>query len=153
AHLVHEGLAELETFQSQPIVFRRGVLFDVAARLERREQAEDVVLVELQPLAQLGDADFLRVLVELLQHVEGMRHRLNRVVGFFAPNHHPSGKALSRPEKSKNVLTYAPARAFVNLRAIVSNLTFGGRHVNASYREGRLQRLLRAARACRSRAE
>ena len=43
-------LSELQAADAEPVVLGRLVLLDVAARLERREQAEDVVLVQLEAL-------------------------------------------------------------------------------------------------------
>jgi hypothetical protein len=71
--LFDEALAESQAAYAEPIVFRQAILFDVAARLERREQSEDVVLVKLETLAELGHAKLVRLASELLENVQRMR--------------------------------------------------------------------------------
>ena len=85
--LLHVGLSELQAADAEPVVLGRLVLLDVAARLERREQTKDVVLVQLQALRELGDAELVGLAGELLEHVERVRDGLDDVVGFLAPDH------------------------------------------------------------------
>src|SRR5439155_1025555 len=66
AHVVHVALPELQAADAEPVVLGGAVLLDIAARLERCEQTEDVVLVEPEPLRQLGHAELLGVARELL---------------------------------------------------------------------------------------
>jgi hypothetical protein len=78
---------EMEAFDSKPVILGCFVLFDIAARFERGEQAKDVVLVQLEPLGKFGNAKFIDFAEKLLQHVERMRNRLNNVISFIASNH------------------------------------------------------------------
>jgi len=91
AHVVHVALPELQAADAEPVVLGGAVLLDIAARLERCEQTEDVVLVEPEPLRQLGHAELLGVARELLENIERVRHRLDHVVGLLAA-HVPSEK-------------------------------------------------------------
>jgi len=65
-------LAQLETLDPEAVVVVGAVLLDVVARLERSEDAEDVVFMEFQLLAELRDPQLLRFVPELLQNVEGV---------------------------------------------------------------------------------
>ena len=94
AHVLHVALTELEAAHAKPVVLGAPVLLDVAARLEGGEQAEDVVLVQLEPLGQLGDAELVGVLEELLKDVERVRDRLDDVVGFLPSHRQPSQKRV-----------------------------------------------------------
>src|SRR5881396_556664 len=85
-HVLHVALPELEATDAEAVVLGGPVLLDVAARLERGEQAEDVVLVEPEPLRQLGHAELLGLARELLEHIQRVRHRLDDVVGLLAPH-------------------------------------------------------------------
>ena len=78
---------EVEAFDAEPIIFGSFVLFDVTARLERREQPEDVVLMQLEPLGKFRDAEFIDFAEKLFEHVERMRNGLDNVVSFIAPDH------------------------------------------------------------------
>jgi hypothetical protein len=62
-------------------------LFDVTARLKGGQQPKNIVLVKLQSLAQLGNADLINVSVELLENIEGVRYGLNYVIRFLPTNH------------------------------------------------------------------
>src|SRR5207245_6122865 len=84
AHVLHVALAELQAADAEAIVLGRAVLLDVAPGLERRQQTEDVVLVELEALGVLGHPELVGLAEELLQHVERVRDRLDDVVGFLA---------------------------------------------------------------------
>ena len=86
----HVALPELEAAHAEAVVLGRAILLDVAARLEGREQPKDVVLVQLEPLRQLGDPELVGLAAELLEHVERVRYRLDDVVGFLAPHARPS---------------------------------------------------------------
>jgi hypothetical protein len=79
--------SEMETLDPQTIILTGFVLFDITARFERGEQAEDVVLVELEPFGEFGDAELVDIAEELFEHVERMRDGLNNVVCLVAPNH------------------------------------------------------------------
>ena len=57
-----EGLAELEARTPEAVALVLGALLDVAHLLERREQAEHVVLVETEPPGQRGHAELFGVL-------------------------------------------------------------------------------------------
>jgi hypothetical protein len=78
---------KMKAFDSKPVILSRFVLFDITARLERREQPKDVVLMQLEPLGKFGHAKFVDLAEKLLQHIKRMRNRLNNVVGFIASNH------------------------------------------------------------------
>ena len=93
-HVLHVALTQLETADAEAIVLRCPVLLDVAARLERREQAEDVVLVELQALGELRHPELLGLAAELLEDVQAVGDRLDDVVGFLAPHDRISRKAV-----------------------------------------------------------
>src|SRR5262249_33583760 len=101
-HVSHVALAELEAADPEAVVLRGAVLLDVAARFQGGEQAEDVVLVQLQALRELRDAELFGVETELLEHVERVRHGLDDVVRIL-PAHFP------RPPQ-KRVLGYDAAR-------------------------------------------
>jgi hypothetical protein len=45
-------------------------LLNVTARFERREQSEDVVLMQLEPLGEFRNAQFIDVAEKLFEHVE-----------------------------------------------------------------------------------
>src|SRR5713226_9425466 len=86
-HMMDVSASEMEAFDPEPVVLGRFVLFDIAARFERGEQAEDVIFVQLEPFGKFGYAKFIDLAEELLEHVEGMRNRLDEVVGFIASDH------------------------------------------------------------------
>src|SRR5262249_13787238 len=94
AHATDVRLPELERPDAEPVVLGRLVLLDVAARLERREQPKNVVLVKLQPLAELSDAELVGLAVELLDDVERMRDGANDVVALLATDHGRCGKTF-----------------------------------------------------------
>jgi len=96
--VLHEGLSELQAANAQTVILGRAVLLDVAPRLERREEPKDVVLVQLQALREVGDAELLRLAGELLEDVQRVRHGLDDVVRLLSPHH-----VVSR---SKGVLGY-----------------------------------------------
>src|SRR5271154_4100562 len=52
SHVVNVTAAEMEALDPEAIVLGALVLFDIAARLERGEQAEDVILMQLEPLGE-----------------------------------------------------------------------------------------------------
>src|SRR5262249_17805507 len=87
SHVLDVALSQLETADPQAVVLGRAVLLDVATRLERGEEAEDVVLVELQPLRELGDPELLGLPAELLEDVQAVGARLNDVIGFLSADH------------------------------------------------------------------
>ena len=92
--MLHVALTQLETADAEAIVLRRPVLLDVAARLEGGEEAEDVVLVELQALGELRHPELLGLAAELLEDVQAVGNRLDDVVRFLAPHHGISAKAV-----------------------------------------------------------
>src|SRR3989442_1593996 len=106
AHVVHVALPELQAADAEPVVLGGAVLLDIAARLECCEQTEDVVLVEPEPLRQLGHAELLGITRELLEDIERVRHRLDHVVGLLAAH-----RSLR-----KAVLEYAARASRVNGR-------------------------------------
>src|SRR4029450_11240524 len=63
---------------AEPIALGVGALLDPALLLERREDPEDVVLVQVQTLGQLGDAGE-RVLLESRESPQRVADRLDRV--------------------------------------------------------------------------
>ena len=67
---MNKCLSQLQTFETQTIIFSDLVLFDVTPRFERRQQTKDVVLVQFKPFAELRNANFIDIAVELFQHVE-----------------------------------------------------------------------------------
>src|SRR5262249_45306001 len=71
-----KGVSEMEAAAPQPIALVL-VLLDVALLLERREQAEDVVLVQIETLGQLGHAELL-LAVERLEQAQGVADGLDR---------------------------------------------------------------------------
>jgi hypothetical protein len=79
--------SEVEAFDAEAIIFGGFVLLDVTARLERREQSKDVVLMQLEALGKFRHTEFIDVAKELFEHVERMRDGLDYVVGFIASNH------------------------------------------------------------------
>ena len=83
-HLRDVRLPKLQATNSQTVVLGGLVLLDVPPRLQRGEQPEDVILVQFQPLAQLGDTELIVFAGELLEHVERVGDRLDDVVGFLA---------------------------------------------------------------------
>ena len=85
-----ERLTELETLQAQSVILRHLILFNITSRFERSEQTENIVLMQLQPLAKFGNSDFIDVAIELFQDVERMGDRLNDVIGLLAPHHDSS---------------------------------------------------------------
>src|SRR5579864_1234955 len=87
AHVMDIAAAHEETFDAEPIVFVRLVLFDVAARFEGRKQAEDVVLMELEALGEFSHAEFVGVAKKLFEYVKRMGDGLNNVVCLLAPDH------------------------------------------------------------------
>ena len=87
AHMMDVTTAEVEALDAEAIIFGGFVLLDVAARFERREQAEDVVLMQLEALGKFGHAEFIDLAEELFEHVERVRDGLNDVVGFVATDH------------------------------------------------------------------
>jgi hypothetical protein len=88
---------EMEAFDAEPIIFGGLVLFDIAARLERREQPKDVVLMQLEPLRQFSYAQFIGLAEKLFEHVERMRDGLDHVVGFVASDHRNSVRRRAVP--------------------------------------------------------
>ncbi|HME69799.1 MAG TPA: hypothetical protein VKM54_08010 [Myxococcota bacterium] len=77
-----ERLAELEAGHREPIAVTRRRLLDVAALLERREQPEDVILVDTEATRELGHTElFLRLkgfkqterVIDALDHVVPLR--------------------------------------------------------------------------------
>ena len=74
-----EGLAELEAAHAEPVAVALGALLDVAELLERGEQPEDVVLVQVEALREGGDA-LLLLVAEGLEEADRIDHRLDRVV-------------------------------------------------------------------------
>jgi len=108
AHVLHVGLAELQAADAEAVVLGRAVLLDVAARLERREEAKDVVLVELQAFREIGDAELFRLAGELLEHVQRVRDGLDDVVRFLSPHH---GDALKRRFRLRRVHPVVNGRA------------------------------------------
>jgi len=66
------------------------ILFDISAGFERRQQTENVVFMEFKLLAQFGDAEFVHIPLEFLEHVEGVGDRLDDVIRLVAPYHVPS---------------------------------------------------------------
>ena len=82
--MIDVGATQLQAPNAQPIVLRRLVLLDVAARLERGEQTEHVVLVQLETLRELRHAQLAVVIAKLLEHVDGVGDGLDDVVGFLA---------------------------------------------------------------------
>src|SRR4030095_16837428 len=112
-HVLHVALAELETAHPQSVVLGGAVLLDIAARLEGGEQPKDVVLVELEPLGQLGHPQLVGVLEELLEDVERVRYRLDDVVGLLASHrsalpkrvlgyYAPAGESTSRSHRDSH---------------------------------------------------
>jgi len=87
AHMMDVTATEVQAFDAEAIIFGGFVLFDVTTRFERREQPEDVVLVQLEPLGQFRNAEFIDVAEKLFEHVERMRDGLDQVVGFIASDH------------------------------------------------------------------
>ena len=74
SHVVNIAASQVQTLDSQAIVFGRPVLFDIAARLEGGEQTEDVVLMQLQAFGKFGDAEFVDFTKELFEHVQRVRN-------------------------------------------------------------------------------
>jgi hypothetical protein len=95
AHMMDVTASEVEAFDAEAIILSGFVLLDVTARLERREQSEDVVLMQLEPLGKFRHAEFVDVAEELFEHVERMRDGLDYVVGFIASDHRVSDTALA----------------------------------------------------------
>src|SRR5258708_31635034 len=87
AHMMNVTASEVQAFDAEAIIFGGFVLFDVTARLERREQTKDVVLMQLEPLGKFRHTEFIYVDEELFEHVERMRDGLDYVVGFIASDH------------------------------------------------------------------
>ena len=79
--------SEVQALDAEAIIFGSFVLFDVTARFERREQSEDVVLMQLEPLGKFRDAEFIDVAEKLFEHVERVRDGLDDVVGFISSDH------------------------------------------------------------------
>src|SRR4029077_17657232 len=94
-----------------PVVLGAPVLLDVAARLESGEQSEDVVLVQLEPLGQLGCAELVGVLEELLEDVERVRDRLDDVVGFLPSHRHVFPKTRFRLRRWRRGVNEFPGRS------------------------------------------
>ena len=78
---------EVQALDAEAIILGGLILFDVTARFEGREQSEDVVLMQLEPLRQFRNAEFIDVAEKLFEHVERMRDGLDYVVGFIASDH------------------------------------------------------------------
>src|SRR5260370_17590965 len=96
AHMMDVTATEVEAFDAEAIIFGGFVLFDVTACLERREQPEDVVLMQLEPLGKFRDAKFIAFAQELFEHVERVRNGLDNVVSFIASDHFFSTSAATR---------------------------------------------------------
>src|SRR3977135_3908580 len=79
--------AQVQTFDAEAIILGRSILFDIAARFERREQSKDIVLMQLETLGKLRDPELIDFAEELFEYVERMRHRLNNVVCLLAAHH------------------------------------------------------------------
>src|SRR5512141_988273 len=82
-----EGLAQLEALDPETVIVVGTVLLDVVSRLERGEDAEDVVFMQFQLLAELRDPQLLRLIPELLQDIEGVGDRLDDVVRLVSTDH------------------------------------------------------------------
>ena len=87
SHVMDIAAAEMEAFDAEAIIFAGAILFDIAARFEGGEDAEDVVLVQLEAFGKFGDAEFVALAKELFEDVERMRHGLDNVVCLVAPHH------------------------------------------------------------------
>src|SRR5262249_52981080 len=87
SHVMDVASSEQQAFDAKAIVLGRLVLFYVSASFQRRQQTEDVVLVELEPLRKFGYSEFVYVAKELFQHVQRMCDGLDDVIGFVTPDH------------------------------------------------------------------
>jgi hypothetical protein len=77
----------VQALDAEAIIFGSFVLLNVTARFERREQSEDVVLMQLEPLGKFRNAQFIDVAEKLFEHVERVRDGLDDVVGFISSDH------------------------------------------------------------------
>jgi hypothetical protein len=84
-----EGLPELQALDPEAVIVVRFILLDVVPGLQSRQDAENVVFVQLQFFAEFRDSQFVQVSAEFLEDVEGMCDRLNDVIRFVAPDHLP----------------------------------------------------------------
>src|SRR6202451_3282908 len=78
---------EVQALDAEAIIFGGLVLLDVTACFERREQSKDVVLMQLEPLREFRNPEFIDVAKKLFEHIERMRDGLDQVVGFVASDH------------------------------------------------------------------
>ena len=95
--------SEMQALDAEAIILGGFVLFDIAARFERREDSKDVVLMQLEPLGKFSHAEFIDIAEELFEHIERVSDGLDEVVGFVASDHRFSDTALA-------VLTTGEAR-------------------------------------------
>src|SRR5438876_1180226 len=86
-HVMDIAAAEMQAFDAEAIIFAGAILLDIAARFEGGEDAEDVVLVQLEAFGKFGDTEFVALAKELFEDVERMRHGLDNVVCLVAPHH------------------------------------------------------------------
>src|SRR5262245_4839537 len=146
-HVLDVALAELQAADAQAVVLGAPVLLDVATRFEGSEQPEDVVLVQLEALGQLGDAQLVGVLEELLEHVERVRHRLDDVIGFLPSHRHVFPKTRFRLRRwQRGVNEFLRRAGWVGIRSVFSKLYWSIRLPPS--RERRLDRSESVGRAC-----
>jgi hypothetical protein len=90
AHMMDVTATEVQAFDAEAIIFGGFILFDITARFERRQKPKDVVLMQLEPLGEFRNAEFIDVAEKLFEHVERVRDGLDQVVGFIASDHFSS---------------------------------------------------------------
>jgi hypothetical protein len=86
-HMMNVTASEVQALDAEAIIFGSFVLLNETARFERREQSEDVVLMQLKPLGKFRNAQFIDVAEKLFEHVERVRDGLDDVVGFVSSDH------------------------------------------------------------------
>ena len=104
AHMMDVTATEVQALDAEAIILGGFVLFDVTARFEGREQSEDVVLMQLEPLGKFRNAEFIDVAEELFEHVERMRDGLDYVVGFIASDHRFSVSTLATRKTERSAV-------------------------------------------------
>jgi len=86
-HMMDVTASEMQTLDAEAIILGGFVLFDIAARFERREDSKDVVLMQLEPLGKFSYSQFIDIAEELFEHIERVGDGLDEVVGFVASDH------------------------------------------------------------------
>ena len=113
-HMMNVAASEVQALDAEAIIFGRSVLFDVAARFQRREQTKDVVLMQLEALGKFRNAEFVDVAEKLFEHVERVRDGLDDVVGFICVGPSCFHDSMSATQYVKMFYFRRRRRSYVN---------------------------------------